>query len=55
MKSVKYMVEYLVKKSNVLLYQGKFDLRDGVVSIKAWVKTMIERLLDNRPKCLEGG
>ena len=40
MKSVKYMVEFLVKKSNVLLYQGHFDLRDGVVSTEAWVKTM---------------
>ncbi|KAG8658211.1 hypothetical protein MANES_03G131725v8 [Manihot esculenta] len=40
MKSVKYMVELLVKKSKVLLYQGHFDLRDGVVSTEAWVKTM---------------
>ncbi|CAL8995115.1 unnamed protein product [Prunus brigantina] len=40
MKSVKYMVEYLVKKSKVLLYQGQFDLRDGVVSTEAWVKTI---------------
>jgi vitellogenic carboxypeptidase-like protein len=40
MKSVKYMVEFLVKKSNVLLYQGHLDLRDGVVSTEAWVKTM---------------
>uniref|UniRef100_A0A2N9HAE7 Carboxypeptidase n=1 Tax=Fagus sylvatica TaxID=28930 RepID=A0A2N9HAE7_FAGSY len=40
MKSVKYMVEFLVKKSKVLLYQGHFDLRDGVVSTEAWVKTM---------------
>ncbi|KAJ9153107.1 hypothetical protein P3X46_026589 [Hevea brasiliensis] len=49
MKSVKYMVELLVKKSKVLLYQGHFDLRDGVVSTEAWVKTMkwegIERFL----------
>ncbi|PQQ19507.1 serine carboxypeptidase-like 50 [Prunus yedoensis var. nudiflora] len=34
MKSVKYMVEYLMKKNKILLYQGKFDLRDGVVSIE---------------------
>ncbi|KAG6759539.1 hypothetical protein POTOM_036021 [Populus tomentosa] len=34
------MVEFLVKKSKVLLYQGHFDLRDGVVSAEAWVKTM---------------
>ncbi|KDP38052.1 hypothetical protein JCGZ_04695 [Jatropha curcas] len=40
MKSVKYMVEFLVKNSKVLLYQGFFDLRDGVVSTEAWVKTM---------------
>ncbi|XP_021593261.1 serine carboxypeptidase-like 50 [Manihot esculenta] len=40
MKSVKYMVELLVKKSKVLLYQGHFDLRDGVVSTEAWVRTM---------------
>ncbi|KAJ4960146.1 hypothetical protein NE237_020056 [Protea cynaroides] len=40
MKSVKFMVEELVKKSKVLLYQGQFDLRDGVVSTEAWVKEM---------------
>ena len=34
------MGEYLVKKSKVLLYQGQFDLRDGVVSTEAWVKKM---------------
>ncbi|KAK9276960.1 hypothetical protein L1049_006499 [Liquidambar formosana] len=40
MKSVKYMVELLVKQSKVLLYQGHFDLRDGVVSVEAYVKKM---------------
>ncbi|RDX86935.1 Serine carboxypeptidase-like 50, partial [Mucuna pruriens] len=40
MKSVKYMVEYLVRRSRVLLYQGQHDLRDGVVQSEAWVKTM---------------
>ncbi|KAJ9708400.1 hypothetical protein PVL29_000444 [Vitis rotundifolia] len=40
MKSVKFMVELLVKKSKVLLYQGQFDLRDGVVSTEAWMKSM---------------
>ncbi|KAL6969942.1 Serine carboxypeptidase-like 50 [Sarracenia purpurea var. burkii] len=40
MKSVKYMVEFLVKSSKVLLYQGQCDLRDGVVSTEAWVKKM---------------
>ncbi|GAV76146.1 Peptidase_S10 domain-containing protein [Cephalotus follicularis] len=40
MKSVKYMVEFLVKKTRVLLYQGHLDLRDNVVSTEAWVKKM---------------
>ncbi|KAF3432189.1 hypothetical protein FNV43_RR26928 [Rhamnella rubrinervis] len=40
MKSVKFMVELLVKKTKVLLYQGNFDLRDGVVATEAWVKTL---------------
>ncbi|XP_058101164.1 serine carboxypeptidase-like 50 [Magnolia sinica] len=40
MKSVKFMVEDLVKKSRVLLYQGQFDLRDGVASTEAWMKEM---------------
>ncbi|CAA0834852.1 Serine carboxypeptidase-like 50 [Striga hermonthica] len=40
MKSVKYMVEFLVKNMRVLLYQGQCDLRDGVVSTLAWVKKM---------------
>ncbi|GAA0147552.1 serine protease [Lithospermum erythrorhizon] len=40
MKSAKYMVVYLVKNSKVLLYQGQNDLRDGVVSTEAWMKTM---------------
>ncbi|OMO99755.1 Peptidase S10, serine carboxypeptidase [Corchorus olitorius] len=40
MKSVKYMVEFLVRKIRVLLYQGLYDVRIGVVSNEAWVKTM---------------
>ncbi|VVA33803.1 PREDICTED: serine carboxypeptidase [Prunus dulcis] len=40
MKSVKYMVDLLVKRSKVLLYQGQFDLWDGVYSTEAWVKTL---------------
>ncbi|XP_068658374.1 serine carboxypeptidase-like 50 [Aristolochia californica] len=40
MKSVKFMVESLVRKSKVLLYQGQFDLQDGVVSTEAWVQQM---------------
>eukprot|EP00262_Sarcandra_glabra_P003242 TRINITY_DN1385_c0_g1_i6.p1 TRINITY_DN1385_c0_g1~~TRINITY_DN1385_c0_g1_i6.p1 ORF type:complete len:447 (-),score=58.56 TRINITY_DN1385_c0_g1_i6:68-1408(-) len=49
MKSVKFMVEELVKKSKVLLFQGQFDLIDGVVSTGAWVTEMewegLERFL----------
>ncbi|XP_050231435.1 serine carboxypeptidase-like 50 [Mercurialis annua] len=40
MKSVKFKVDFLVMKIKVLLYQGLFDLRDGVVSTEAWVRTM---------------
>ncbi|PNY13110.1 serine carboxypeptidase 50-like protein, partial [Trifolium pratense] len=41
MKSVKYMVEKLLKENTkVLLYQGQRDLRDGVVQVEVWVKTM---------------
>ncbi|XP_050895070.1 serine carboxypeptidase-like 50 [Lathyrus oleraceus] len=42
MKSVKFMVEKLLKESStrLLLYQGQRDLRDGVVQVEAWVKTM---------------
>ncbi|CAN6443947.1 unnamed protein product [Victoria cruziana] len=40
MKSVKFMVEGLVEKVRVLLYQGLFDLRDGVVSTEAWMEKM---------------
>uniref|UniRef100_A0A7N0UCR6 Carboxypeptidase n=1 Tax=Kalanchoe fedtschenkoi TaxID=63787 RepID=A0A7N0UCR6_KALFE len=40
MKSVKDKVEYMLTKTRVLLYQGHRDLRDGVVSVEAWVKTM---------------
>ncbi|KAG0487751.1 hypothetical protein HPP92_009846 [Vanilla planifolia] len=40
MKSVKFMVEDVVRKTQVLLYQGIFDLRDGVSSTEAWVKDM---------------
>ncbi|KAK1258934.1 Serine carboxypeptidase-like 50 [Acorus gramineus] len=43
MKSAKFMVEWLLRetKDKVLLYQGGFDLRDGVVSTEAWVKEMV--------------
>ncbi|KAL3510594.1 hypothetical protein ACH5RR_029995 [Cinchona calisaya] len=40
MKSVRYMVDYLVKNTQVLLYQGQCDLRDSVVSNEAWMKKL---------------
>ncbi|VYS46127.1 unnamed protein product [Arabidopsis thaliana] len=40
MKSVKFMVEYTLERTQVLLYQGMLDLRDGVVSTEEWMKTM---------------
>lgn len=40
MKSVKHMVEFLVKRTRVLLYQGQADLRDGAVSTSSWVREM---------------
>ncbi|KAH7651176.1 Peptidase S10 serine carboxypeptidase protein [Dioscorea alata] len=40
MKSVKEMVEEVVKKSRVLLYYGMNDLRCGVVAGEEWVKEM---------------
>ncbi|XP_074309402.1 serine carboxypeptidase-like 50 [Silene latifolia] len=41
MKSVKYKLEYLLKKRvKVLLYQGGDDLRDGVVSVEAYLKKL---------------
>ncbi|XP_059446511.1 serine carboxypeptidase-like 50 [Corylus avellana] len=42
MKSVKFMVEFLVKRSKVLLYEGHLDMRDSVVSTEAWVKKFIK-------------
>ncbi|KAJ6832764.1 serine carboxypeptidase-like 50 [Iris pallida] len=40
MKSVKFMMEELVREIRVLLYQGIFDLRDGVASSEAWMEEM---------------
>lgn len=40
MKSVKTMVEDVVRKTRVLLYEGALDLKDGVMSVEAWVKEM---------------
>ncbi|KAI3729321.1 hypothetical protein L6452_17977 [Arctium lappa] len=50
MKSVRFKVEYLVKKTKVLLFQGQCDLRDGVVSVESWIKKMkwegLQKFLD---------
>ncbi|KAE8654443.1 Serine carboxypeptidase-like 50 [Hibiscus syriacus] len=40
MKSVRNMVEFLVENTRVLLYQGLYDIKIGVVPNEAWVKTM---------------
>ncbi|XP_020595804.1 serine carboxypeptidase-like 50 [Phalaenopsis equestris] len=40
MKSVKTMVEDVVRKTRVLLYEGALDLKDGVLSVEAWVREM---------------
>ncbi|XP_078149471.1 UDP-glycosyltransferase 72B1-like [Carex rostrata] len=40
MKSTTYMVEELVRKTRVLLYQGIYDLQDGMVSTEAWMRQM---------------
>ncbi|KAL9679574.1 hypothetical protein QQ045_017440 [Rhodiola kirilowii] len=47
MKNVKDKVEYLLSKTRVLLYQGHRDLRDGVVSVEAWLKTMNWEQIEN--------
>ncbi|XP_057860598.1 serine carboxypeptidase-like 50 [Cryptomeria japonica] len=41
MKSTKCMVESILLKIPVLLYQGQFDLRDGVVSTEDWMRTLL--------------
>lgn len=38
MRSTKYMVEAIVPQIPVLLYQGQFDLQDGVASNEAWMR-----------------
>ncbi|KAL2620780.1 hypothetical protein R1flu_000985 [Riccia fluitans] len=38
MQSTKYMVEYALTKLPVLLYQGQFDLQDGVASNEQWMR-----------------
>lgn len=40
MRSVKFMVEEAVGSVRVLLYQGMFDLKDGVASTEAWMREM---------------
>lgn len=40
MKSSKWMVEILVRRRPVLLYQGQFDLQDGVVSTEDWISIL---------------
>ncbi|KAJ4979066.1 hypothetical protein NE237_009846 [Protea cynaroides] len=37
---VEAMYQDVKSKSKILLYQGQFDLEDGVVSIETWVKEM---------------
>ncbi|MCO5573919.1 hypothetical protein L7F22_027697 [Adiantum nelumboides] len=40
-KSTMHLVEYLLNQSiPVLLYQGQFDLRDGVASSEAWIQLL---------------
>ncbi|KAJ7296310.1 hypothetical protein O6H91_09G072200 [Diphasiastrum complanatum] len=40
MKSTKWMVEALLHRVPVLLYQGQFDLQDGVASTEAWLQEL---------------
>ena len=40
-KSVKHLVEELLNQSiPILLYQGQFDLQDGVASSEAWIRLL---------------
>lgn len=41
MKSTKWMVEAVLPKLPVLLYQGQFDIQDGVASNEAWMRTVV--------------
>uniref|UniRef100_A0A251VF46 Carboxypeptidase n=1 Tax=Helianthus annuus TaxID=4232 RepID=A0A251VF46_HELAN len=49
MKSVRYMVEYVVKNTKVVLYQGQCDLRDGSV------RYMVEYVVKNTKVLLYQG
>lgn len=57
MKSVKYMMEYLLDKSDVkvLLYSGQCDLRVGVVGTDAWVNKMRDYVESEREIWLVNG
>ncbi|XP_024994652.1 serine carboxypeptidase-like 50 [Cynara cardunculus var. scolymus] len=50
MKSVRFKVEYLVKNTKLLLFQGQCDLRDGVFAAESWMKKMkwegLQKFLD---------
>ncbi|KAJ9549041.1 hypothetical protein OSB04_021584 [Centaurea solstitialis] len=50
MKSVRFKVEYLVKNTKVLVYQGQCDLKDSVFSVESWIKKMkwegLQKFLD---------
>lgn len=47
MKSSKWMVEALLRRRPLLLYQGQFDLQDGVVSTESWISILDWEELDN--------
>ncbi|XP_010277705.2 PREDICTED: serine carboxypeptidase-like 50 [Nelumbo nucifera] len=54
MQCARYMIEELLNKTKVLLYQGEFDLKAGVVANKAWINQMswdgVEKFLMARRK-----
>ncbi|XP_024389236.1 serine carboxypeptidase-like 50 [Physcomitrium patens] len=43
MKSTKWMLEALLPQLPVLLYQGQWDIQDGVASSEAWMRTIAWR------------
>jgi len=47
MKSAKWKVEALVRRRPVLLYNGQFDLEDGVVSTESWISVLDWEGLDD--------
>uniref|UniRef100_A0A7N1A1Z1 Carboxypeptidase n=1 Tax=Kalanchoe fedtschenkoi TaxID=63787 RepID=A0A7N1A1Z1_KALFE len=47
MKSTKHLVEFMLRHVKVLLYQGHLDLRIGVVSNEAWIKSMAWEGIDD--------